>query len=395
MQETSLESSVRVAETLSYGTAQHTLDERLRRLEHVNRRSIPDTILVSMLLPIGDTLLATPALAALRRQFPLAMLSVLVSNSNAGILRDNPNIDTIINVAEGNSESAVLRFARTLSDIRKQDYDLIINLSPLGSIILMMAGRYQRPLEIEMPPLWWLFGGHSASYRSRHAIDHYLQVVAPVLDVDISDEDRRPRIYVTAKDRSSARRLLRKWGLTPANMLVAMHVGGEGFNGRKRWAPARFAAVANGLIDKVGAHVLLLGGTDDVPLCEEVAALIPHGATVIAGQTSLKESAALIEMAALFIGNDSCPLHIAAAVGTSSVGIFGPSNFTQFRPVGNPHHRQRILHSNLPCAPCFNFIGNDVPWVPNTCHSFACLKAISVEEVENAALDLLRDTDAI
>ena len=86
-------------------------------------------------------------------------------------------------------------------------------------------------------------------------------------------------------------------------------------------------------------------------------------------------------MSALFIGNDSCPLHIAAAVGTPAVGIFGPSNYEQFRPIGKHTYRQRVVHSNLPCSPCFHFIGNDAPWVPNTCYSFACMKAISSRDV--------------
>src|SRR5262249_32690037 len=156
-----------------------------------------------------------------------------------------------------------------------------------------MAGRYRKPLHIEMPPLWWLFGGHSEEYRLRHAVDHYLAVVEPILDQPVTAEERQPRLYLTALDRSAARRLLRGWGLSPADLLITRHVGGEGFNGRKRWAPQRFATVANHLIAKLNAHVLLIGGKQDGPLAAEVAALIPHGATMIAGRTSLKETGAL------------------------------------------------------------------------------------------------------
>jgi ADP-heptose:LPS heptosyltransferase len=228
-------------------------------------------------------------------------------------------------------------------------------------------------------------------YRARHAVDHYLRAIIPILDHTLTDEERQPRLYLTAHDRSAARRLLRAWGLSPANLLVTLHVGGDGFNGRKRWAPRRFADVANALIERFGAHVILLGGNEDVALSEEVGALIPRSATVAAGRTSLKETGALIEMSALFIGNDSCPLHIAAAVGTPAVGIFGPSNVEQFQPIGKKSYRQRIVHSDLPCAPCFNFIGNDAPWVPNTCYSLACLNAISSYDVTQAAIELLQD----
>jgi ADP-heptose:LPS heptosyltransferase len=352
----------------------------------------PEQILVGMLLPIGDTLLATPALAALRRRYPWAKITALVSQSNAGILQDNPNIDTLLFVTERGPEPRVKRFARGLSDLRQSTFDLVINFSPAGEIVLRIAGRYRKPLRVEMPLLWWLFGGHSEEYRLRHAVDHYLAAVEPILDRPLTDEERQPRLYLTAHDRSAARRFLRQLGLSPANMLVTMHVGGEGFNGRKRWAPERFAAVANHLIAKVNAHVLLIGGKEDVPLATEVAALIPQGATMIAGRTSLKETGALIEMSALFIGNDSCPLHIAAAVGTAAVGVFGPSNYQQFAPVGKRNYRYRLVRADLPCSPCFHFVGNDAPWVPNTCYSFACLKAVTPRMVVDAAIELLEDT---
>ena len=354
----------------------------------------PAQVLVSMLLPIGDTLLATPAVTVLRKRFPWAKITVLASRSNAGILRDNPNVDHLIltdDPADG-AESKVLRLARGLSELRQTKYDLVINLSPVGGLVLMMAGVYQKPLTVEKPVLWWLIGGHSDRYRARHAVDHYLQAVAPVLELPLTEEERQPRIYVTAKDRASARRVLRERGLSPAHLLVTMHVGGDGFNGRKRWAPKRFAEVATRLIERFDAHVLLVGGPADVPMCEEVAALVGHNVTLLAGATTLKETAALIELSAVFIGNDSCPLHMAAAVGTPAVGIFGPSNAEQFRPIGKRGYRQRIVRSELPCSPCFHFIGNDAPWVPNTCYSFACLKSISAEQVLDAATELLRDT---
>jgi lipopolysaccharide heptosyltransferase II len=354
----------------------------------------PERILVGMLLPIGDTLLATPALAALRKRFPWAKIAALVSYSNAGILEDNPNLDELVYVADRGSEPKVQRFARRLLDIRRQKYDLVVNFSPVGTVVLRMAGVYHDTLHMEMPPLWWLIGNHSKEYRSRHAVDHYVHAVREILDGPLTEDERQPRLHLTARDRSSARRLLRQWGLSPANLLVTMHVGGDGFNGRKRWAPERFAQVARHLIATFNAQVLLVGGNADTRMSQEVAALIPHGATVVAGKTSLKETGALIEMSALFVGNDSCPLHISAAVGTPSVAIFGPSDYQHFQPIGRRNYRQRVVHSSLPCSPCFRFIGNDAPWVPNTCYSMACLNAIQPEQVVKAAVELLEDSRA-
>jgi lipopolysaccharide heptosyltransferase II len=342
------------------------------------------------LSPIGDTLLATPALAALRRQYPNASLTVIVSASNAGILEGNPDVtDRILVPPQGNGPT-LARFARAMRAIsRTRDkYDLVVSLSAASSFVTFVSGLAGGQYKLSAPPLWWLIGGHSAEYRARHTIDQYLLAIAPLVNPPRSDDDRVPRLFLTLQDRSAARRLLRAHGLAPTKLLIAMHVG-DGFNGRKRWAPTRFAEVANALIERFDAHVLLIGGKADLPLAKRTAALIPHGATVLAGSTPLKVTAALIEEATLFIGNDSAPMHMAAAVGTPAVGIFGPSDWNQFHPVGKTGYQHRVVHSNLACSPCFRFLGNDAPWIPNTCYSRACLKAITPQQVMEAATELL------
>lgn len=355
----------------------------------------PRHILVSLLSPIGDTLLATPALAALRRRYPHASLTVIVSASNVGILEGNPDVTDRILVPPDGDGPTLVRFARAMREINRMrdKFDLVVSLSAASSFVTFVSGLSANQYKLQSPPMWWLIGGHSAEYRARHTIDQYLRAIAPVVKPPTSDDDRVPRLYLTLQDRSAARRLLRSHGLAPTKLLIAMHVGGDGFNGRKRWAPKRFAEVANALIERFDAHVLLIGGKVDLPLAERTAALIPQGATMLAGATSLKVTAALIEEATLFIGNDSAPLHMAAAVGTPAVGIFGPSDWNEFHPVGKTGYRHRVVHSDLPCSPCFRFLGNDAPWVPNTCYSRACLKAITPQHVMDAATELLSKRD--
>ncbi len=349
----------------------------------------PEHILVGLLCPIGDTLFATPALAALRRRYPHARITALVSRRNAGILDGNPAVDARILSDEGRDDGGLLGLARDASTVKRSQYDLMVNFSPAASFISYLA-RVPDRVHLTMPRHWWLIGGHSPAWRSQHAVDHYLDLIRPLLDGDVSEEERRPRIYLTARHRTAARTLLREAGLTPATPLVTMHVGADGFRGRKRWSTARFARVGAALVQRFGMHVLLVGGPDDRELAEEVRAALGSGATNLAGRTSLLETAALIERSTLFVGNDSCPLHLAAAVGTPTVGIFGPSSVEQFRPLGGPRQRQRVVQSSLPCSPCFHFLGTDAPWVPNLCHSYACLKAISPEDVIAAATSLLR-----
>ena len=358
-----------------------------RPMNDLNRE--PERILVTALCPIGDTLFLTPALARLRTRFPHARIRTLVTAANEGILADNPDVDEREVFPERGEELEATRFARSVRRLSQERFDLIVNFSAAGSIVTTLAGLRAPRLGLDMPPLWGLVGTRADLYRRRHAIDHYLRVIEPVATLPRTPEARAPRFYLTNESRRAARELLLVDGVKPGDIIVTMHVGGDGFDGRKRWAPERFARVANYLVERFDAHIVLVGGKADLPMTNATAALIHRNVRSLTGKTSLKVTGALIEASALFIGNDSSPLHIAAAVGTPSVGVYGPSDWTEFHPVGRPGYRSQILHANLPCAPCFRFVGNAPLWQVNTCYSYACLKAIDTRRVMEAAVELL------
>jgi lipopolysaccharide heptosyltransferase II len=382
-----------VAEGLSRGVRRTPASRPTDRLFNadVNRPGEPRRILVGLLCPIGDTLFATPALAALRRRFPRAHITALVYRANAGILDRNPDLDGVIVLNPTGRAPIALALLAKVGTIRRGRYDLLVSLSPAASPLAALAA-IPRAVHLRLPGRWWwLAGSRDAQYRGRHAVDHYLLAVAPLLADPVTASQRRPRLYLTADQRAAARARLSAAGVRAGDVVVTLHVGGDGFRGRKRWSPRRFAAVARALAERYAARVVLVGGREDVALAAEVAALLPGGAINLSGQCSLPETAALIERSTLFIGNDSCPLHIAAAVGTPAVGIYGPSSVEQFAPVGGPGYLSRTPHASLPCSPCFHFVGSEIPWLPNPCHSFACLKSISAETVLKAALELLAE----
>ena len=352
----------------------------------------PERILVTALCPIADTLFLTPALARLRERFPRARISVVVTASNEGVLTDNPAVDERILFRERSDETEATRFARGVLRLGQERPDLIVNFSAAGAIVTALAGLRAPRLGLDMPPLWGLVGSHADAYRRRHAIDHYFKAIEPVVAPPLTAEARAPRLYLTGENRRAARELLAQGSVKPSDIIVTMHVGGDGFDGRKRWAPQRFARVANYLVERFNAHIVLVGGNADLPMSAATAALIRHNVRSLVGKTSLKVTAALIETSTLFIGNDSSPLHIAAAVGTPSVGVYGPSDLQEFHPVGRPGYRGAALHSDLPCAPCFRFVGNTPLWQVNTCYSYACLKAIDTRRVLEAAVELLQNS---
>ncbi len=349
----------------------------------------PRKVLATLLLPLGDTLLTTPALHALRARFPHAQITALTYRSNVGLLEGNPDLDQLVQINPAGAGLEWARAARVLYQLRREQFDLVVNLSPLGYVLTMTTGAPAH-VGFPMPRQWWLRSTRDEKFVSGHAIDRYLYAVNRVGALLPAEESARvPRLYLTGKDRKVARSILRNAGVRPGDIVVTMHPGGEGFGGRKQWGLERFVTVARHLIEQYQAKIVLVGGPTDIPLVKLIADQLPTPPVLAAGQTSLKQTAALIDASTLFIGNDSCPLHMAAAVGTPAIGIFGPSNIQHFHPVGRPGYRFVAAHRPLPCSPCFHFVGNQPPWQVNLCRSRRCLEAIPAEDVIASANRLL------
>jgi ADP-heptose:LPS heptosyltransferase len=380
-----------LASIASLEPPQHMLDMGSVSSKAPHLPGEPRKILVTLLCPLGDTLLATPALYALRKRFPSARIVALTNRGTTGVVVGNPDLDALVTVNPPGAGLEWARVARVLYQLRREQFDLIVNFSPLGQFLTTLSGT-SKHIGFPMPRYWWLRATRDEKYIAGHAIDRYLDIAhragAPI---PADAAERTPRLYLSGKDRAAARSMLRKAGITPQDVVVTMHPGGEGFQRRKQWSTDRFAAVARGLMEQYQAKIVIVGGPTDKPLAEAIAAQLPNAPLDTTGMTTLKQTAALIEASTLFIGNDSCPLHMAGAVGTAAIGIFGPSNIQQFHPVGRPGFRFIAAHRDLPCSPCFHFVGNRPLWQVNLCHSRDCLKAIPPDDVIASAQELLKD----
>jgi len=345
-------------------------------------------ILLLTLLPIGDTLFATPAIHALRERYPDARITVVLYPTNQGILANNRDVDDFLYWPTREQWPGFLGVLRLFLELRRRRFDVAVEFCSYIWWATWMSGIPKR-VEMNLPKLWWLLPWAGIAWRRKHAVEHYADVVRRL---DIPVQDWTLRMEPSEKEKARAQAWLDRYRVGEDELLVGLHPGGEGLWGRKKWGVRGFAQVAESLSEKLGARIMLMGGKEDATLAAEIASLT--GARVInaTGQTTLGETAALAARCSLFIGNDSSPLHIAAASGTPVVGIYGvtdPRSYHPWLPHGHEGTNYRVVRSHLSCACRFPLIGgaNLYGWVQ--CLSCPALETITPEQVLEAAIELL------
>ncbi len=184
---------------------------------------------------------------------------------------------------------------------------------------------------------------------------------------------------LTDPDREAALTFLREHGVRDEDTLVTLHPGAS--TRLKRWDAERFADLADRLDNRLGVRVVVVGGKSDSMTVQHMLQVTRTTPIVAVGCLGILQTAAVQERAALHVGNDSGPLHLAAAVGTPTVGLFGPTNVGNFRPIGPG---SVALQKPKPCSPCTHFVGGSPVLAKPLCRTCACLDELSVDEVEEA-----------
>jgi heptosyltransferase II len=303
------------------------------RWRHRTARAHARILLLAM-LPIGDSLFVIPTVRALRARYPQAAIVALARASNAPILRCVPAIDEVLVLPTLSWWSGVWRVSRLLGTLARCDFDVAVDFtSPAYKWISLLAGIPMRTY-MKFDRAWWLLPVRHSWWRSTHATRLYYSCASELDLPDWEHVDHTPRLALPAAARTAAAAWLARHHLdTPRTLLVCMHPGGAGLAGRKRWPVAQFAAVADRLIERHHARIILLGGPDERTLARAVAARMRHRAVLAAGELQLVESLGVVERCTLMVGNDSSLLHVAAAVGTAYVGIFGLTSLANFQPI--------------------------------------------------------------
>ncbi len=329
---------------------------------------------------LGDVLMTTPAIAALRAGLPAAHIDFAVGPWSRPMLERNPHIERLIDAGRvGSGPYALADWRALVGRIRAGRYDLCLIPDRSPALTLLPAGAgIPRRVGLDSDGRGFSLTQRVPAGGIQHEVDLYLACVAAL---GLPTAGARLEFYPSPAARQNAA------SLTPAGAgpLVVVHPAGGQNPGMtlsaKRWPAARFAALIGRLQTEQQARVIVVGGKDDIALTESICQAAGGAPTNLAGRLSFDELGALLEGAQLFIGNDTGAMHLAVAAGAPTVAIFGPSDPRQYGPYGSGH---RAIWNQPACAPCLA----RGRW--NTaCRDFRCIESVTPEQVWAAAIELL------
>jgi heptosyltransferase-2 len=321
---------------------------------------------------VGDVVLATPLMQAAKHRLGMERVGVIVRSYTASLLDHHPAVDEIIVYDKNGNDRGIrglFRMARLLKSSRF-DIALIPHRSLRSALLARMAGIPVR-VGFESSAGRWLFT-QTAPYRKVHEVERNLDLLKPW---NVETGELAPSLYPDETDHAVVDHFLEQHGAVSGQTLYGFAPGS--LWPTKRWLPERFAEALRSIEETGNARVVLFGGSDDTPLCQTIAEASVKNAILAAGRLTLLQSAALAARCVAVVSNDSGMGHIAAAMGTPVVSLFGPTvTDFGFAPYGSMH---RVVERPLSCRPCSRHGGARCP-----ISTHACMREITTETVMRA-----------
>jgi lipopolysaccharide heptosyltransferase II len=309
---------------------------------------------------IGDMVLSTAALKALRRVYPEAKITVLASERNYEVLRHNPYVDQIL-IYKG--------IPWFIKEIRPRSYDLVID--PFltyelrhAFMTLLAGGRYRVGFEEAGREVFFNLDGPEPSTPKR-MVDHLLDLVE---SVGGESAGYVPEVFLSDKELRWGSETLVSKGININKLTIAIHPGA--YYPSQRWPAERFGELARAILEQGETNVILLGSRDEEALLRDVKKIAGNGVQVFSG-LKLRELMVLLSKCGLLVCNNSGPLHIATALKVPTVSLVGPTVTPLWLPFGKHHV---VIKKELSCTPCNRAV----------CRKHECMELITVDEVFEA-----------
>jgi heptosyltransferase-3 len=330
-------------------------------------------LLLIKLRYIGDVLLATPTVRAIKAAQPDVRVTMMVNRGTEDVLSGNPDLDEIVVLDKGSLAAQW----QLIAGLRSRRFDTVIDLTD-GDRSAFLSWISGAPVRI----------GFNDEHRWRgrcytqvvqpvpgvqHRIDRDLEALKPI---GIQPGSKDLQLWLTPEEANSADQLLDQLDVQRSQSIVLLQPGARYWF--KAWPPERFAELTDRLMSQYGCHVLIGGGDQDIDLAQQIQQMAKSRPIIMAGHTTIKQFAAIAKKSALFIGSDSGAMHIATAVDTPVVALFGPSDPREWGPRGGP---AEVIYKGVDCRACFH----------PTCQRGEqnCMQLITIDEVMIAAARLM------
>ncbi len=320
-------------------------------------------------------MLTTPVIDALREKFPDAEIHYLGDKQGVTLLENNPALDRVI--PYDFSKPSVVEQAKISLKLRREKYDVAIDLfgNPRSALIVFLSGAKMR--------IGGDFGWrgrtftHPVTIRERMtAVAFHLRYLEPL---GIDRQEGSTKIFLDASEREQARQRLLSLGMNPDKPLVGMHIGATW--PAKVWQARNFARLSELVTEWLGAQVVITRGPKDGKYFDEYSAEI-RSKFIDYSPHDLRKLAAIISCCDVYVSNDAAPMHISAAVGTPTVGIFGPGEPDIWFPYEKDGGHTALKKNVDCCHRDFCYLSGD--------DYMRCMRLIKPEEVYETVEQILK-----
>ena len=331
----------------------------------------PEKILIIQTAFLGDVILTTPLIKAVRKKYPQSQIFFLAIPQTKELLQNNPYLDEIIVYDKKGKEKGFLSFLKLIKTINSIRFDLtFVPHRSLRSALLTYFTRIPQRIGFNKSSGSFLLTKKIKYIQSHSEVRRNLSLLSE--EELFSEKDFLPELFPSEEDFKYVESLFENWGIQKNEKIVGIAPGSVWET--KRWLPERFGQVADSLIEKLGAKVIFLGGKEDEALCIEISKGMKNKPFIAAGTISPLQSAALISRGKVVLSNDTAPMHIAVAMRIPVVAIFG-STVPEFgfAPTGE---KDMVIQKEVYCRPCGIHGRRRCPE-----KHFKCMNEITSEEV--------------
>jgi heptosyltransferase-2 len=345
------------------------------------RQERPGALLVRAVNWLGDAVLTTPALGALRSACPGTRIGLAARPPVAELFRHHPDVDEILVYDKAGLHAGAAGMLRMARELRRRRFDAAVLFQNAfdAALLAFLAGIPDRAGYATDGRRMLLTRSvrMTEEIRRLHHAEYYLRLLSGLgLPVPSSPA---LRLQVAAEERDAMRKRLEGLGIPAGGRILGINPGAT-YGSAKRWFPERFAAVADALSEEWKAAVVLMGSAPEKPLASEIASAMRRGSVDLSGRTTVRELMALVASCCFLVTNDSGPMHVAAALGVPLAAIFGP---TDWRTTSPWTRRARIVRVDVDCSPCLK----------RECdRGHECMKGVTAEMVVEAARSLMAES---